>query len=259
MATSGIAGLTLLLSAFLPTILPGNGWPTAMMAIFGSTLVAELFGLPVARLSVGNGATTKWHEMLPSFTGLPSVGPIGKVLKIVGPAAFSIATISILETLLAVKVVDEMDESEKTPGVENKTCKAMAIGNMVSGLFGGFGGCGMIPQTLLNVQSGGRGVTSVLAYCGVMAMSVLFFSSLINKVPLASLAGVMILVAMKTIRWQQTGTAFSKALKPQEGTQSSALRDLVAVVATSLVCYNVDMGTGIILGVAWTMLSRRSS
>lgn len=248
-ATVGIASLTSGLSAVLPKVLPGKGLPTAMFAIIASTLVAETFNLPVARLSVGGGQSS-FASLLPSFTGLPKLAHWAPAMNIVAPAAFGIAIISILETLLAVKVVNEQSENKAPIGCEDRSVRSMAVGKVASSLFGGFGGCGLIPQTLLNLQSGGRGALSVFAYCGVMAASVLCLSPLINKVPLASLAGVMIMVALSTVQWRKTGKALSSGLaKPDLGFWSNARIDMTALLVTSCVCFQVDMGTGILVGV----------
>lgn len=128
---------------------------------------------------------------------------------------------------------------------------SLALGSTVSALFGGFGGCGLIPQTLLNIQSGGRGTVSVLIYSFIMAVGVLFSSSLIKMVPLSSLAGIMILVALRTVQWEPTKTALTRAISSIKGgkSYSSELISFVALAVSSLVCFYVDMGSGIILGV----------
>jgi len=280
MATAGVTALTGALSLLLPMILPGNAWPTSLMAIAAATVAAQVFDLPVQFLTVGDNSSSdnSWYSLLPKFVGLPTSGEASvlstKTLKLVAPAAFSIAVISLLETLLAVKVVDDADgtsaarkEQKKNAGgtynvtAENnaldKSCMSMALGNTVSALFGGFGGCGLIPQTLLNIQSGGRGTISVLSYAFIMAVSILFSSSLIKMVPTSTLAGVMILVALRTIQWKPTAHALNGALNSMKSTRtnekgsnnSDALASFVALAASSFVCYNVDMGSGIILGV----------
>jgi SulP family sulfate permease len=279
-ATAGITALTGALSLLLPMILPGNAWPTSLMAIAAATIAAQVLNLPVQFLSVGDSSSSdgsafdgSWHNLLPKFVGFPTNGEAsilsGKTLKLVAPAAFSIAVISLLETLLAVKVVDDADgtsasrkEHKKNAGdaydatTENKTldksCMSMALGNSVSALFGGFGGCGLIPQTLLNIQSGGRGTLSVVSYAFIMAVSILFSSSLIKMVPTSTLAGVMILVALRTIQWKPTTNALAGALdsvKNKSGESSNTLASFVALTVSSVVCYKVDMGSGIILGV----------
>jgi SulP family sulfate permease len=256
LATGGITALTAGLSVLLPKILPGQGWPCSLLSIIASTAVAQVFNLPVATLAIEN-AGHEWYDGLPSFVGLTG-GDSSLLslenLQIITPFAFSIATISLLETLLAVKVVDdalEKKESSDANVVKNRSCLALAIGKATSALFGGFGGCGLIPQSILNLQSGGKGKISALVYAAIMAISVLFFAPLIGTIPRASLAGIMGVVALTTIQWCPTLEAARVASKATEtdGFINHRSIDLLALVTAAVVCLKVDMGTGIILGV----------
>jgi SulP family sulfate permease len=256
LATGSITALTAGLSVLLPKILPGQGWPCSLLSIIASTAVAKVFNLPVATLTIEN-AGQKWYNGLPSFVGLTG-GDSSllslKTLQIITPFAFSIATISLLETLLAAKVVDdalEKQESSDANVVKNRSCLALAIGKAASALFGGFGGCGLIPQSFLNLQSGGKGKISVLVYAAIMAISVLFGARLIGTIPHASLAGVMGVVALTTIQWHPTLEAAKVASKATKngGFINQRSIDLLALVTAAVVCLKVDMGTGIILGV----------
>jgi sulfate permease, SulP family len=243
----GITTMTAALALSLPKVLPKT-FPTALLAIVASTAFAQVMNLPVARLSLG-GDITSWKSTLPSFIGLPKFNLT--ILKIIAPAALSIALISILETLLCVKVVDDATDTT-VPGALDKSCQAMALGNAASALFGGFGGCGLIPQTLLNISSGGTGVTSVLAYAGVMAAGIVFTSSLIKMVPIASFAGIMLLVASRTFQTKSsidTMVAFLKKKSPTKKLVHQSTVDVIALFATTFLCFKVDMGIGIIAGV----------
>lgn len=251
-ATSGITALTAALSLCLPLVLPGQGWPTALLAIVGSTIVAQALQLPIEFLSIGESNSGKWTDTLPRFVGLPKLNgeSIPTVLKLVGPAAFSIAVISILETLLAVKVVDDASSATESVDTKDQSVRALSIGNFCSSLFGGFGGCGLIPQTLLNIQSGGSGSVSVLAYAVVMAVSIVFTSSLIQKVPVSSLSGIMILVALRTIQWKPTVDSFQAFFRNKEAVMlPKSSVNLLALMVSSFLCFHVDMGSGIIAGV----------
>mmetsp|Transcript_10603 Transcript_10603/g.16188 ORF Transcript_10603/g.16188 Transcript_10603/m.16188 type:complete len:463 (-) Transcript_10603:26-1414(-) len=236
--TLAVAAVTSALSVVLPLVL--SGWPTALLAIVGASLFAKLLGLPVECLSIAKNA--KWTDALPRFAGIPKLTGIDGSFwtSAIAPAAFSIAVISVMETLLAVKVVDDYDQGKETMD-KDKTCRALAFGNFASCFMGGFGGSGLIPNTLLNLQSGGRGKISVIAYAAVMAVGMVFFGDLLNLVPVASLAGIMILVALRTIQWQPTLDAV-KDFKENKV-------KLVALATASVLCYKVDMGSGIIAGV----------
>jgi len=123
----------------------------------------------------------------------------------------------------------------------------------VSCLFGGFGGCGLIPNTLLNLQSGGRGTLSGLSYAVALALFTLLAAPLIGSIPLASLAGVMLTVGISTVQPAATIDGAKAALSGAPG----GVVDFVALIATGLVCYFVDMASGIGLGVAITLLGNK--
>merc|ERR1719201_2287416 len=92
-------------------------------------------------------------------------------------------------------------QKAKAVDVPSKSVIAMAVGNALSGLIGGFGGCGLIPQTVLNMKSGGGGPLSSAVYAVSMALFVLVFAPLVAQIPQAALAGLMITVAISTIQW----------------------------------------------------------
>lgn len=189
-------------------------------------------------------------------------------LKIIAPVAISIAAISVLETLLAGKVFDDC-QAMVSAGIVDDDCEVETIavadndrllnglgaGTFFSALFGGFGGSGLIPQTLLNMQSGGRGSLSSLAYAASMAASVVFFAPLIGTIPLAALAGVMLTVAANTVQFGDTLAAAKGALSGKKG----GLLSFIALAATSVTAYKVDMAGGIFLGVAITQLGKMFS
>jgi SulP family sulfate permease len=94
------------------------------------------------------------HRRRPAATGLPDVPWNLETLKIIAPYALLMAMVGLLETLLTLNLTDEITESR---GYPDRECVALGAANMVSGLFGGMGGCAMIGQTVINLSSGGRG------------------------------------------------------------------------------------------------------
>jgi len=228
--------------------------------------------LPAPTLAQSFGASTFAGGLntLPSFVGLPfsAAVPAGKMaakkaavaasgvpfsaetLAIVAPAAISIALISVLETLLARKGVAAELKTDIADGQNERALCALSFGNTVSALFGGFGGCGLIPNTLLNLQSGGRRWVSGLAYSISLALFTLVAAPMIGAIPLASLAGVMLTVGLSTVQPEATVDGAKAALAGSP----KAVFEFVALVATGLVCYFVDMAAGIGLGVLITLL-----
>lgn len=155
--------------------------------------------------------------------------------------------ICIVETLLAMRIATDMYRS-KSPVHEkddyDRAVRGMGLGNLVAAMFGGFGGCGLIPNTLLNGSSGGEGYASGYAYAVFMALAVVFASPLLGKMPMAALAGLMLTVAGNTLQWKESSELLMHAVRgPQQ------VMDLLAMVATTYLCFKVDMGLGVAVGV----------
>jgi len=108
------------------------------------------------------------------------------------------ALVGLIESLLTLTVIDEMTE---TRGRGNKECVAQGVANVATGFFGGMGGCAMIGQSIINVSSGGRTRISGIVAAVALLLFVLFGSSLIEKVPMAALVGLMFMVAIGTFEW----------------------------------------------------------
>jgi SulP family sulfate permease len=94
-----------------------------------------------------------------------------------------------------------IDEITETRGCENKECIGQGLANIVTGFFGGMGGCAMIGQSMININSGGRRRLSGLSASLFLLTFILFGSSLIEKIPLAALTGVMFMVVIGTFEW----------------------------------------------------------
>merc|ERR1712048_83798 len=193
------------------------------------------------------------------------------VLKIVVPTAISISFISIIETLLAGRVVDEMTgdplctfnengeidclpnskESGPMAGLDVPTRSLFweDLGKFISALLGGFGGCGLVPQTVLNVKSGGGGPFSSAAYALSMAAFVLFLAPLVGQVSMVALAGIMLTVAYDTIQWGATKDLIVAALPGKEQKTPGTRSEFAALIVTFILCYKVDMAVGIVSGI----------
>jgi SulP family sulfate permease len=108
------------------------------------------------------------------------------------------ALVGLIESLLTLTVIDEMTE---TRGRGNKECLAQGSANMVTGFFGGMGGCAMIGQSIINVSSGGRKRLSAIVAAGALLLFILVGAPLIEKIPMAALVGLMFMVAIGTFEW----------------------------------------------------------
>nr|MBV6629467.1 SulP family inorganic anion transporter [Oceanococcus sp. HetDA_MAG_MS8] len=160
--------------------------------------------LSVSALTLGLGIDTKTVGDLGSIAGglpqfaIPQVPWSFDTLRIVVPYALILAAIGLIESLLTLNLIDDMTD---TRGQPNKECAAQGMANVVTGFFGGMGGCAMIGQSMINVGNGALHRISGLATGGFLLMFVLFGSALIEQIPLAALIGVMFVVSEKTFEW----------------------------------------------------------
>jgi len=145
---------------------------------------------------VGDLATIKGG--LPDFH-IPMVPLTLETLKVIIPYAVILAAIGLIESLLTLNLVGEITGKR---GGASQECVAQGVANTVTGLFGGMGGCAMIGQSMINVQSGGRTRLSGISAALFLLAFILVASSLIEQIPLAALVGVMFMVVIGTFAWQ---------------------------------------------------------
>jgi SulP family sulfate permease len=119
-------------------------------------------------------------------------------LKFIAPFAFILAAVGLIESLMTLTLIDELTE---TRGNSTRECLGQGIANIVTGLFGGMGGCAMIGQSIINIRSGGRGRLSGISAGLFLLAFIIFASDLIEKIPLAALTGVMFVVVLGTFEW----------------------------------------------------------
>ncbi len=119
-------------------------------------------------------------------------------LWIILPFAVILAGVGLIESLMTLTLIDEITE---TRGRGNRECVGQGLANVVCGLFGGMGGCAMIGQSLINVNSGGRGRLSGITAAVCLLLFVLFLAPWIEQIPMAALVGVMFMVVIGTFEW----------------------------------------------------------
>jgi SulP family sulfate permease len=196
----GLVVLTMAIIHFLPKLT--TAIPASLVAIVSVTLLVIVFGLDarsvqdVLRDLSGDPAATIAGG-LPSFH-LPMVPFSLETLQIILPYSFILAGVGLIESLLTMSLIDELTE---TRGRGNKECIGQGVGNTVNGLFGGMGGCAMIGQSLININSGGRGRLSGISAALFLLGFILFASGLIEMIPIAALVGVMFIVVLGTFEW----------------------------------------------------------
>ncbi len=224
----GLVALTMAIVYLLPRLT--RAVPPALVAIIGVSLLVYGLDLPTRTLSdmahiAGGLPTLHW----------PSVPMNLDTLKIIAPYAVLMAMVGLLETLLTFNLTDELTE---TRGQPNRECVALGVANVASGLFGGMGGCAMIGQTVINLSSGGRGRLSGVVSGIMVLLFILFLSPLIERIPLAALAGVMFVVAQQTFAW---GSLRVLGKVPRQ--------DAVVIVAVTVITVFTDLATAVLCGI----------
>ena len=187
----GLVALTMAISYFLPKLT--KAFPSSLAAIIVVTLVA--IGLHLDIRNVGDIASIAGG--LPEFS-IPMVPFNLETLLIIAPYSFILAFIGLTESLLTLTLIDEITE---TTGRPNKECIGQGVANTVTGFFGGMGGCAMIGQSMININSGGRGRLSGISAALFLLCFILFASPLIEIIPIAALTGVMFMVVLGTFEW----------------------------------------------------------
>jgi SulP family sulfate permease len=197
---AGLIVLTMAIIHFLPKLT--KAVPSSLVAIVVVTILVQSLGLDARTVvdflrDMSNDPTASIAGGLPQFS-IPQVPFDLATLQVIFPFALVLAAIGLIESLLTLTLIDELTG---TRGRGNKECIAQGAANTVTGFFGGMGGCAMIGQSMINVNSGGRGrasgVTAALALLGF----ILFASGLIEQIPLAALVGVMFIVVIGTFEW----------------------------------------------------------
>jgi SulP family sulfate permease len=191
MIFAGLIMLTMFIIHFLPKLT--GAVPAALVAIITVSLLA--LGLDLDTVTVGDLASIKGG--LPTFH-IPAVPFNFETLMIILPYSFILAAVGLIESLLTLSLIDEVTN---TRGRGNRECMGQGIANTVTGLFGGMGGCAMIGQSMINVNSGGRQRLSGVSAALFLLMFVLFASPLIERIPMAALVGVMFVVVVATFEW----------------------------------------------------------
>lgn len=187
----GLTMLTILIVYFFPKIT--KIIPSSLVAIFVIFLV--VLGFNIDTKTVGDIASIKGE--LPAFH-IPTVPFNIETLKIILPFSIIMGSVGLIETLLTLTLVDEITA---TKGSSNKECVAQGAANITNGLFGGMGGCAMIAQTFVNLDAGSR--TRIGPAIGALTILIIILigAPVIEKIPMAALVGVMMMVAISTFKW----------------------------------------------------------
>lgn len=228
MIFGGLIILTMLIINYLPKLT--TAVPSSLAAIVFVSLLVIL--LDVDTNTVGDLASIKGG--LPQFH-IPEVAFNLDTLKIILPYSIILAAVGLIESLLTLSLIDEVTN---TRGRGNRECIGQGIANTATGMFGGMGGCAMIGQSMINVNSGGHKRLSGVAAALFLLGFILFASSLIEQIPMAALVGVMFIVVLGTFEWSSI-RIFNKIPR----------HDAFVLVLVSGVTVATDLAIAVIVGV----------
>ena len=198
----GLVGLTMLIMWGLPKLKATKKLPEALIAILVVAGIVIFSNLDVA--TVGSFIRDGGGEGLKGGFPVPVLDTFSKIpmnldtFWFILPYAGILAAIGLIESLMTLNLVDDLTE---TRGNSNRECIAQGSANVVTGFFGGMGGCAMIGQSIINIKGGGRGRLSGITAAVMLLIFILFASSYIEQVPIAALVGVMFMVVIGTFAW----------------------------------------------------------
>tara|TARA_B100000780_G_scaffold185882_1_gene130524 strand:- start:6311 stop:7939 length:1629 start_codon:yes stop_codon:yes gene_type:complete len=198
----GLVALTMMIMWGLPKIKITKKLPEALIAILVVSGIVVFSNLDVATVGSfikdGGGEGLKGGFpilVLETFSKIPMSMD---TFLFIFPYAGILAAIGLIESLMTLNLIDDLTE---TRGNSNRECLAQGGANIITGLFGGMGGCAMIGQSIINIKGGGRGRLSGLTAAVFLLIFILFGSSYIEQVPIAALVGVMFMVVIGTFAW----------------------------------------------------------
>jgi len=198
----GLVALTMLIMLILPKIKWTKKVPEALIGILLVSTIVVIFKLDVATvgsfIKEGGGEGLKGGLPVLHLETFQKIPFSWESIKFIFPYALILAAIGLIESLMTLNLIDDLTE---TRGNGNKECVAQGSANIVTGLFGGMGGCAMIGQSIINIKSGGRGRLSGIVAALTLLAFIVFASSYIEQVPIAALVGVMFMVVIGTFAW----------------------------------------------------------
>ena len=198
----GLVGLTMFIMWSLPKIKATKKLPEALIAILVVSGIVIFSNLEVATVGSfikdGGGEGLKGGFPVPVLETFYNIPLNFSTFKFIFPYALILAAIGLIESLMTLNLIDDLTE---TRGNSNRECIAQGGANILTGLFGGMGGCAMIGQSIINIKGGGRGRLSGITAAVMLLMFILFASSYIEQVPIAALVGVMFMVVIGTFAW----------------------------------------------------------
>ena len=235
----GLTLLTMLIIWGLPKLT--KAVPSSLVAILVVSALVLGFGIDTLTVAdtMDEGETIKGG--FPPLS-IPQIPLTWETFKIILPYGAIVAGVGLIESLLTLNIIDEITE---TRGSGNKECVAQGTANILSGFLSGMGGCAMIGQSLINVSAGARARLSGITAAVMLLVFIMFGSSLIERLPMAALVGLMFMVAIGTFEWASFKT-FGKMPKSDV---------VVMVLVTLITAITHNLAVAVLLGVIISALA----
>ncbi|MEV5966040.1 SulP family inorganic anion transporter [Kribbella sp. NPDC051952] len=218
--------------------------PAPLVAILTVTVFVALTSLAVPTV----GDEGKLPDSLPSLFW-PDVPWNLETLRIIAPYALGMALVGLLESLMTAKLVDDVTD---TPSRKTREAWGQGVANVITGLFGGMGGCAMIGQTMINVKaSGARTRISTFLAGTFLLILVVGLGDLVGDIPMAALVAVMVMVSVGTFDWHSIRPQTLRRMPRSETTV------MVATVVVVVITHNLAIGVVVGVVVAMILFARR--
>ena len=234
--------LGLLVLIFLPKVT--KAVPAPLISILIVTAIAAVFAISVPTV----GDKGELPDSLPELF-IPNIPWMLDTLSIIAPYALAMALVGLMESLMTAKLVDEVTDTHS-----NKTRESwgQGVANIVSGLFGGMGGCAMIGQTMINVKTSGARtrISTFLAGVFLLILTVVL-GDLVGTIPMAVLVAIMVMVSVGTFDWH--------SIKPSTLKRMPKSETAIMVITVAVVVATSNLAIGVVVGVfaASVMFVRR--
>ncbi|MGY0411975.1 SulP family inorganic anion transporter [Staphylococcus sp. mip270_02] len=210
--------------------------PAPLIAIIVLTALYMYTGSDIR--TVGDLGSIK--QTLPHFL-MPNVPYNLETLQIVFPYSLSMAIVGLVESLLTAKIVDDATDTYSS---KNKESRGQGIANIITGFFGGMGGCAMIGQSVINVKSGANSRLSTFTAGIVLIFMIIVLGGVVVQIPMPILAGIMVMVSIGTVDWNSF-----KYIKKAPKTDA-----LVMILTVIIVLMTHNLAIGVIVGVVFSAL-----
>ena len=226
--------VTLLIVYIIPRFF--KAIPAPLIAIIVVTALYMYTGSDVR--TVGDLGDIK--QSLPHFL-IPNVPFNFETLQIIFPYSLSMAIVGLVESLLTAKIVDDATDTYSS---KNRESRGQGIANIITGLFGGMGGCAMIGQSVINVKSGANSRLSTFTAGIVLIFMIIVLGGIVVQIPMPILAGIMVMVSVGTFDW----TSFKYI---QKAPKTDAV---VMVLTVIIVLMTHNLAIGVVVGVVFSAL-----